>query len=120
MFAKRLKELRERGGHSQESFGELLGVSKAQVYRWEKGDNEPSGESVANIARTLDVTTDYLLGLVDDTRSHITEEGLSPQKRRLLMAARSGDLAEILETALSISKRQKQRGIAGNNAAVNG
>lgn len=55
-FAKRLKALREAAGVSQYKLAELSGLSKQALSQLEKGDREPSWETVQKLARGLGVT----------------------------------------------------------------
>lgn len=100
MIGNRIRRLREANGYTQEEFGKMLGEKgKQQVYKWEKGDHIPNGEAVAKIARALNVTTDYLLGLTNDPQGHITEDDLSPMERLLVNAYRRGDFQELMRIA---------------------
>ncbi len=57
---KRLRELRERLGYSQEKFAEELGVSKSTVYEWEKGEKQPFGDAnVEQISRKFKIDKYY-------------------------------------------------------------
>lgn len=42
MFAKRLKELREKAGYSQYSFADAMGIAQSTVGGWESGKREPN------------------------------------------------------------------------------
>lgn len=44
-----IRTLREALGLTQSQFGELVGVDKMTVWRWEKGQLHPSDESLAGI-----------------------------------------------------------------------
>ncbi|NFQ86706.1 helix-turn-helix transcriptional regulator [Clostridium sporogenes] len=61
MFGDRLKELREEKGMTQEQLGKLLNITKQAVYSYEKGDNEPTIDSLVKIANIFNVSLDYLL-----------------------------------------------------------
>lgn len=47
---EKLKALREALGYSQEEFGNLVGVTKQAVSRWEAGEVVPNLDSLAKIA----------------------------------------------------------------------
>jgi transcriptional regulator with XRE-family HTH domain len=94
MIGSRLKTLREARNYSQDDFGGLLGVSGQQVYRWENGRNDPPGDTIAKIAKILDVSADYLLGVSDEPKARLTENDLSITERKLVAAARNGKIAE--------------------------
>ncbi|MBQ2714090.1 MAG: helix-turn-helix transcriptional regulator [Clostridia bacterium] len=64
-FCERLKELRLENNLTTTQLGELLGVNNSTVSRWERGEILPSIEHVYNICKRFDISSDYLLGLID-------------------------------------------------------
>lgn len=62
MFKKRLKNLRESKGWTQEELGKKLHLGKSSISMYEKGDRVPSHDILLNIADIFDVSVDYLLG----------------------------------------------------------
>ena len=64
-IGKRIKEIRLEHGLSQESMGERLSVSQDTVSLWEKGKSVPTAEFLIAIAKTFDVSVDYILCLKD-------------------------------------------------------
>lgn len=91
MDGQRLKELRVKQGHTQESLAELIGADNRQVWRWESGKYAPSADMLINLAQALNTTADYLLGLTDDP-SPIRGDGLKASEQRVLSAMRRGDI----------------------------
>ncbi len=61
-FPNRLQKLRERRQISQKTLGELCGLSKNMIARYERGQREPSVETLVAIADFFDVSVDDLLG----------------------------------------------------------
>jgi transcriptional regulator with XRE-family HTH domain len=52
---------------TQQALGDAVGVTKATIFRVEKGDfADVKGQTIARMAKTLNVTADYLLGLKDE------------------------------------------------------
>ena len=64
-FALRLRETRAQMELSQSQLATMLGVSQNTVSNWERGNRSPDFDMLMKIAETLDVSTDYLLGLKD-------------------------------------------------------
>lgn len=64
-FAERLLETRTERGFTQCKLANLLSVNQRTVSNWEHNLNEPDFSMLVKIAKSLDVTTDYLLGLQD-------------------------------------------------------
>jgi len=91
MRKDRLRDLMDKNGHNTTSMGEILGVSERQVRRWIHGENDPASEITALMAKTLDTSTDYLLGLTDDPSPHMKIDNLSDDERAVLAAMRRGD-----------------------------
>lgn len=64
-FARRLRELREEKGVSQQEVGNLVRMSKMAVSHWEKGHSEPSISQLITLSNFFEVTVDYLIGKTD-------------------------------------------------------
>ena len=63
---ERIKEVRQRRGITQLWLAQRIGISKQGMYAIEAGHADPRSSRVAEIARALRVSTDYLLGLKDE------------------------------------------------------
>jgi transcriptional regulator with XRE-family HTH domain len=55
-FARRLRELREAAGLSQYELAKQSGVSKQALSKLERGERQPSWETVRKLARALNVS----------------------------------------------------------------
>ena len=62
-FGQNLKELRLDLGISQRKLGEILGVVNQTISFWELGPREPDLDTLVEISKFFNVSTDYLLGL---------------------------------------------------------
>ena len=65
IFTERLKELRTDKGLSQVQLAKETGLGKSAIGFWEKGQRIPNALAVITLAKYFNVTTDYLLGLID-------------------------------------------------------
>ena len=74
IIGKRIKSTREQKGIIQKALAEMVGVSPAAINQFEKGEKKPSSELLANIARELGVSTDYLLGASKKEDIFFTED----------------------------------------------
>lgn len=102
----RLKALREeiRPKLSQGAVAEAIGVLQQDVSGWETGDHTPSDENIVRLADYYGVTTDYLLGKVDE-RNHESEVRKHPELYdRLWDAVQKGNSAEALELLAKLLK----------------
>ena len=75
-FAKRIKELRELKGDSQEDLANLFGYKKQAVSHWENNGKVPRGKVLEKLAERYQTSSDYLLGITDNPERVSTE----PQK----------------------------------------
>lgn len=67
VLGKRIKYTREKLNYSQKRLADALKISNVQLSRYESGDRKPEPEMIAAIAEYLEVSTDYLLGITDDS-----------------------------------------------------
>lgn len=59
-FAKRLKQLREQAGFTQEQLAESIGVTRQAVSRWEQGHTQPDMEMLVVLSEALQVDAEVL------------------------------------------------------------
>lgn len=64
-FKERLKALRTEKGWSQQRLADELEISKSSVNMYERGEREPSFETMEAIADIFNVDMDYLYGRTD-------------------------------------------------------
>ena len=65
-FPERLKAARKLRGLSQAELAKRSRFQPSAISRFETGASRPSFENLRRLASSLDVLTDYLLGLVDE------------------------------------------------------
>ncbi len=66
-FCELLKTTRKKAKLSQNELAAQLGVTQQAVGKWEAGKSSPDPSTVARIAELLGTTTDYLLGLHNES-----------------------------------------------------
>ena len=71
LFISRLRELIVESGKMQKDICADLGIPKQKLTRWKTGYNEPSIDEIIMLALYFNVTTDYLLGLEDETGAKV-------------------------------------------------
>lgn len=105
----RLRFIRERMGLTQEELEKFLGFGKGSISRYEKGDTDPLPNQLVEMAKKLDITVDWLLGLSDDPESSLRESDkkLSLEEIALLAKYRSGELEKLAHDILgeALAKR---------------
>lgn len=72
-FGQRLRELRNLRGISQNELSKHIGVSKSSVNMYERGEREPSFETLEAVADYFNVNIDYLLGRESLTIEEVTK-----------------------------------------------
>ena len=75
LFAQRLTELITEKKLSKRALAQKIGVSAMSVSDWTTGKVQPTAENVYLCAEYLDVSSDYLLGLEDETGAKIKTDG---------------------------------------------
>lgn len=74
-FSKRLKELREKRGLSQEGLADELEIPRSSITNYENSDDRvPRQKRLNEIADFFNVTVDYLLGRTDTNALSEIEE----------------------------------------------
>ncbi len=96
---QRLRQLREDAGYSRRRFAEILEIGEAQVARYERGENDATGDVLARIAKLFNVSTDYLLGLTDNPFPNFVED-FTEDELALLSARRRKDYHEMIKLML--------------------
>lgn len=85
---QRLREL--RGGRTQQQMAEQMGVSQGSYAQWETGRRHERLKHFADMCRKLNISADWLLGLIDERRSLRIDseiEELRKQSDELVMKA---------------------------------
>ena len=67
-FGFRLRSCRSDSDATQQELADALGVSLRTYQRYESGTTEPTLYDLVSICIVLDVSSDYLLGLMDEER----------------------------------------------------
>ena len=67
-FNQRLKDIRTDKDMNQTEFGKLLHLTQRKISRLERQDTEPTPAEIKKICKTLNISADYMLGLIDEPR----------------------------------------------------
>ena len=65
-FARRLKFARYNTGWTQEKLGKKVKVPTSSIAQFETNARKPSFDTLKNLAVALNISADYLLGIVDE------------------------------------------------------
>jgi len=66
LFHQRVKELREEKGLMQKELAKVLHLHPSLICEWENGRKRTSFEGLIALAKFFEVSTDYLLGVIDE------------------------------------------------------
>lgn len=70
MISQVLKKLRNSNNLTQQEMADQLGISRSTLAGYESENKQPSYETLIQIAKKFDVSTDYLLGVTDAKMQH--------------------------------------------------
>ncbi len=112
-LSKRVKDLRNRKGFSQEELAENTGLSLRTIQRIENGETEPRGDSLKRLANAFNVSPDEIVDwTVREDTGFLTSLNLSALSFILFPL-----LGIIVPLIIWISKKDKIKDI--NNVAKN-
>jgi transcriptional regulator with XRE-family HTH domain len=77
-FGSVLRNIRQEKGLSQSELGSLVGISKAVISKYENAISYPSYDILIRMAKTFNVSTDYLLGV--EKKKTIDIDGLNSKQ----------------------------------------
>ncbi|WP_078430448.1 helix-turn-helix domain-containing protein [Alkalihalobacterium alkalinitrilicum] len=75
MFSERLKKARKLNNLTQEGLAKKIKTTKGTISNYENGHSSPSNEMLTDLANTLGVTTDFLLGRTDVPYFGVEKDG---------------------------------------------
>ncbi|HIU62368.1 MAG TPA: helix-turn-helix transcriptional regulator [Candidatus Caccalectryoclostridium excrementigallinarum] len=64
-FAERLRQERILNGYNQTYIAKYMNVSQVSVSNWERGLKEPDYQTLIDLAKLFNKSTDYMLGVTD-------------------------------------------------------
>lgn len=105
VFPERLKRARELRRLSQGEAASKSGMPPTSISHFEAGSRKPSFDNLRKLARALEVTTDYLLGLADTPDVSTSADPL--YRHGQLMSAEDRQLAEGIFELLANKNRPK-------------
>ena len=85
IFATRLREARERQGFNQAQLAQRAELQPSAIAHFEANRRKPSFENVRRLAKALDVSSDYLMG-VKATVAFRNEEKLTGDDREYVQS----------------------------------
>ena len=115
VFSERLRQILDRRGVSQDWLARQIHATPATVSRYLTSDRVPRGENVAAVSSALNVSADYLLGLIDDecTLKRDRRSGLDVEVSLLVSCYRKGRSSDqrVIWTLLDKYMTPEERGV---------
>jgi len=106
MIGERLTQLRKQNKMTQEQIAKRLGIHRGTYSNYEANKRDPDYEMLKKIADLFGVTTDYLLGRVDSSRSGGFSQDHGNQAKKKLLDIRliesPNDLQDFLRKELQV------------------
>lgn len=106
-LGKKLRELREQVGLSQEDLAKRLNMSRVSISQVESGRRKISAEETAKLAKVFNTTSDILLNLEKDIKVVLETQAATSQKTKaeLRINVPQENLSKFKEVLLYILKR---------------
>ena len=115
VFSERLRQILDRRGVSQDWLARQIHSTPATVSRYLTSDRVPRGENVAAVSSALNVSADYLLGLIDDecTLKRDRRSGLDVEVSLLVSCYRKASSSDqrVIWTLLDKYMTPEERGV---------
>lgn len=109
VFQERVKRARQVRGLHQGELAMKAGLPPASISHFESGSRKPSFDNLRRLAKALDVSTDYLLGRVDQMGLGAASDPIYRHVENL--SERDRELAEdFLKLLAAKSQKDKQGG----------
>ncbi|SRR5258708_40006637 len=86
---ERIRDRRKALGLSQDDLAELTGCLQTQISRYENNEAFPMSDALESLARALNVSADWLLGIADVPNPALSESDLNDLERDAVNAVRS-------------------------------
>ena len=109
LFLERLRTARNTRGLSQEALAEKAELQPSAISHFETGSRKPSFDNLRRLADALSVTTDYLIGRVDDMNAVATDVATADRIHRHLnqLTGEDLDFAELFLRSLAEKAARK-------------
>ena len=100
-IAENIKNLRIQKNVTQEEVAAYLNISFQSVSKWERGENMPDIQTLAELANYFDVTTDELLGM-ERIRGEFFTNDYYNKEHELMKEKKYDELIELLQSAKKV------------------
>ena len=95
-FGKKLRELRQSRGITQEQLAEMADISRVMVGRYENTGQLPALDTLVRIADALGTSTDYLLGRTEAVDAPFVPKCVAPPRPPRRMPRSAAELENFI------------------------
>lgn len=74
MIGDIIRELRKEAGYSQTELGNKLNITASAIGMYEQNRRLPDVENLIKLAKIFDVSTDYILGIENNSKNYISKD----------------------------------------------
>ncbi|MCL2055190.1 MAG: helix-turn-helix domain-containing protein, partial [Oscillospiraceae bacterium] len=111
-FNERLQEVKEKYSLTNAKIAAYSDVSEGAVRFWLNGEKVPNAESIIQLSKNLDLSTDYVLGIIDNPislkKTIESAEPLNDDEKNLIDIYRSlDDDGKALVKAEAVRERRR-------------
>ena len=106
-MVKKLKELRQKRGISQQALAEIIGISQQSINKYENHKIEPDISTLIALADYFDTTVDYIIGRTDENgrRSAQSDKDVLIEKYLLLNESEKKCVNVLIDTFIEEQKK---------------
>lgn len=101
-FPARLKLARDMRGLTQADLGKQAGLPSTTISHFESGSRKPSFDNLRRLEKVLSVSTDYLMGIVDEPNASAAATRIA----RHLSNATEDEINMLESVAKSLAERR--------------
>lgn len=101
IIADRLASMRQKHGLTQEELAELAEISQNSISRYERNLTDPTSEVIVKLAKALATSSDYLLGMTDNSTLNLKSEDLETKEQEVITQWRRGNPAQAAKIILN-------------------
>lgn len=105
LFPSRLRLVREQRGFTQTELATAAGLPSTTVSHFESGSRKPSFDNLRRLSKTLNVSSDYLMGITDTQEA----TGAASRIARHLGNATKEDIAFLEQMAQAMANKSKPK-----------
>lgn len=121
LLGERIKELRKENKLTMKELGNMLNLAESTISLYETGKREPDSYTIAKIAKTFNVSVDYLLGIEEnslESMSKLADNIIKGTRIAVLGTIRAGIPNSAVEDVLDYEEITEEMARHGKHFAL--